>query len=53
MNESAKSENWIYVHHKNECYGDGDDTVMIEFEELYQLYQMDDLDKSILSAYCL
>ena len=53
MKESAKSRNWIYVHHKNEHFGHGDDCVMIEFEELYQLYQMDDLDKSILSAYCL
>ena len=53
MKESAKSENWIYVHFKNEHYGHGYDMVMIEFEELYQLYQMDDLDKSILSAYCL
>ena len=53
MKEAAKGGNWIYVHHKNEHYGHGDDVVMIEFEELYQLYQMDDLDKSILSAYCL
>ena len=53
MKESAKSENWIYFHHKNECYEHGNDMVMIEFVELYQLYQMDDLDKSILSAYCL
>ena len=53
MKAAAKGGNWIYVHHKNEHYGHGDDMVMIEFEELYQLYQMDDLDKSILSAYCL
>ena len=53
MKESAKSENWIYVHFKNEHYGHGDECVMIEIVELYQLYQMDDLDKSILSAYCL
>ena len=53
MKESAKSENWIYVHFKNEHYGHGNGLVMIEFEELYQLYQMDDLDKSIISAYCL
>ena len=53
MKEAAKGENWIYVHHNNEHYGHRDDCVMIEFEELYQLYQMDDLDKSILSAYCL
>ena len=32
MKESAKSENWIYVHFKNEHYGHGDDMVMIKFE---------------------
>ena len=53
MKEAAKGGNWIYVHHKNEHFGHGDDCVMIEFAELYQLYQMDDLDKSILSTYCL
>ena len=53
MKESAKSENWIYVHFKNKHFGHGNGEVMIEFEELYQLYQMDGLDKSILSAYCL
>ena len=53
MKESGKSENWIYIHFKNEHYGHGGDVVMIEFEKLYQLYQMDDLDKSIVSAYCM
>ena len=37
MKEAAKGENWIYVFHKNEHYEHGDDCVMIEFEELYQL----------------
>ena len=53
MEALARPENWIYVGFKDEHYGHGDDVVMIEFVELYQLYQMDDLDKSILSAYCL
>ena len=53
MKAVAKGGNWIYVWHGNEHYGHGDDCVMIEFVELYQLYQMDDLDNSILSAYCL
>ena len=53
MKESAKSENWIYVGFKNEHYGHGDGEVMIEFEEIYQLYQIDDIDKAIVSAYCL
>ena len=53
MKEAAKGGNWINIYHGNEHFGHGDDTVMIEFEELYQLYQMADIDKSILSAYCL
>ena len=53
LKESANSENWIFLRIKNEHYRHGNGLVMIEFEELYQLYQMDDLDKSILSAYCL
>ena len=31
----------------------GQDEVQIEFEELFQLYKMDALDLSIISAYCL
>ncbi len=53
MQESAKDENWIYLRIANRHYGHGAGTVMIEFEELFQLFQMNDLDKSILSAYCL
>jgi hypothetical protein len=53
LEESANSENWLYLRIKDEHYGYGNGLVMIEFVELYQLYQMDDLDKSILSAYCL
>jgi hypothetical protein len=41
------------VGYKNEHYGHGDGVVMIEFSELFQLYQQDAIDKAILSAYCL
>ena len=53
MRESAKGENWIYCAYKNEHYGHGDGEIMIEFCELFQLYQQDALDKAIISAYCL
>ena len=53
MEASARDENWIYIGYKDEHFGHGPGEVMIEFEELYQLYQMDDIDKSIVSAYCL
>ena len=53
MRASKEGENWIYVGYKNEHYGHGNGVVMIEFCELFQLYQQDAIDKSILSAYCL
>ena len=53
MADSNKGENWIYVGYKNEHYGHGAGVVMIEFSELFQLYQQDTLDKAIISAYCL
>ena len=39
MAASKKGENWIHVGCKNEHHGHGDDVVMIEFCELFQLYQ--------------
>ena len=53
MKASKEAENWIVLGFKNEHYGYGDGEIMIEFEEIYQLYQMDDIDKAIVSAYCL
>ena len=53
MRASAKGENWIYCAYKNEHYGHGDGHIMIEFCELFQLYQQDALDKAVISAYCL
>ena len=53
MEASARDENWIYIGYKDEHFGHGPGEIMIEFEELYQLYQQDDIDKAIVSAYCL
>ena len=53
MEASEKGENWIHVGYKNEHFGHGDGMVLIEFSELFQLYQQDAIDKTIVSAYCL
>ena len=52
--EAAKEEkNWINLEVKEEHYGRGTAQVQVEFEELFQLFQQDAIDKSIVSAYCL
>ena len=53
MKAAAEGVNWIYVAYKHEHFGHGNGVVMIEFCELFQLFQQDALDKSIVSAYCL
>ena len=53
MRACEEGANWIYVAYRNEHYGHGNGVVMIEFPELFQLYQQDAIDKSILNAYCL
>ena len=53
MRSSAEGGNWIYLRYKNEHYGHGHGVIMIEFCELFQLYQQDTLDKALISAYCL
>jgi hypothetical protein len=45
-------QNWIMVAIKDEHYG-RTDVMNIEFCELFQLFNQDALDKSLLSAYCL
>ena len=42
----------IFVGIKNEHYFNGDEKIFIEFEELFQLYNQDAIDKSIVSCYC-
>jgi hypothetical protein len=53
MQASAESKNWIYAGYKHQHYSHGDGFVLIEFQELFQFYQRDALDKTIVSAYCL
>ena len=53
METSKEGENWIVVGYRDEHFGHGPGEIMIKFEEIYQLYQMDDIDKAIVSAYCL
>jgi hypothetical protein len=53
MQASAESKNWIYAGYKHHHYGHGDGFLLIEFQELFQFYQQDSLDKTIASAYFL
>ena len=53
MAASEESQDWIVMGVTNEHYGYGEALILIQFEELFQLFQQKDLDKSILSAYCL
>ena len=45
--------NSILVGIKIEHYFNGDEALYIEFEELFQLYNQDALNKTIVSCYCL
>jgi len=53
MEASKESNDWIVMGVRNEHYGHGEQLVLIQFEEVFQLFQQKALDKSILSAYCL
>jgi hypothetical protein len=53
MQASTKSKNWIYAGYKHHHYGHGDGFLLIEFLGLFQFYQQDALDKTIIGAYCL
>jgi hypothetical protein len=53
MQASAESANWIYARYKHYHYGHEDGFLLIEFQELFQFYQQDTVDKTIVSAYCL
>ena len=43
----------ILVGVKDEHYFNGVEALYIEFEELFQLYNQDALDKTIVSCYCM
>ena len=51
MEASEESQDWIVMGVTNEHYGYGEALIRIQFEELFQLFQQKDLDKSILSVY--
>ena len=53
MKATANSDNWITMEVRNEHHGYGERIILIEFVELFQLFQLRALDKSIVSAYCL
>jgi hypothetical protein len=53
MEASKEGKNWITLGIKDELYFHGNDEVNIVFSELFQLYNQDALDKSIVSTYCL
>jgi hypothetical protein len=38
---------------RQQHYFRGEDEINIEFEEIYQLYHLNDLDKSLISCWCL
>ena len=54
MHATKAGANWIVLKVTEKHYGkDTDDMISIEFDELFQLFNQDALDKSIISAYCL
>ena len=52
MKACTEEINWIYAKYKEDHYAH-DGFVLIEFPELFQFYQGDALDKTLVSAYCL
>ena len=53
MEASKDGTNYIIVGINDEHYFNGDEEIYIDFEELFQLYNQDAIDKSIVSCYCL
>jgi hypothetical protein len=53
MEASQHGQNWIILGINDEHYFRGNDDINIKFAELFQLYNHDALDKSMISAYCL
>jgi len=53
LEASQRGQNWIVIGINDEHYFRGTDDINIEFAELFQLYNHDALDKSMISAYCL
>jgi hypothetical protein len=53
LEASKQGSNYIIAGIKDEHYFNGDEEIYIDFEELFQLYNQDAIDKSIVSCYCL
>jgi hypothetical protein len=53
MEASKDGNNWIILGINDEHYFRGTDDINIEFAELFELYNHDALDKSMISAYYL
>jgi hypothetical protein len=53
MEDSKDGKNWTILRINDEHYFRGIDDINIEFAELFQLYNHDTFDKSMISAYCL
>ena len=49
---TAKGQDTLMVNAKKEHYFNAL-SLAIEFDEIFQLYQQDALDKTLVSAYCL
>jgi hypothetical protein len=53
MEASKEGTNYIIAGVKDEHYFNGDEEIYVEFDELFQFYNQDAVDKSIVSCYCL
>ena len=52
-NKNTKGTNWLILGIKDEFFLRGNEEIHIEFEELFQLFNQDAIDKSTFGAYCL
>ena len=48
-----RGENYILAGVKDEHFFNGKESVYIEFSELFQLYNLKEIDKTIITCYCL
>lgn len=53
LKASKEGSNMIFVGIKDEHFFNGVEEMYVEFDELFQLYNQDALDKTIISCYCL
>jgi len=53
MEACQRSENYILAGVKDEHFFNGKESIYIEFSELFQLYNLKEIDKTIITCYCL